>query len=130
MDKFSFNIGILSLPGPGPGQSKRDLKGRGGGVRIPVLSIEIIQNSSPNMKKRKIPSLETVVPCNDQRSLLNSAGGLGVAVRPPVGPGQSSGGGSRERSPLKLRQCYVFGGLVHLHQKIICGEKKSLTNSK
>ena len=34
----------------------------GGGVRIPVPSIEIIQNPSPNMKKEKIPSLELVVP--------------------------------------------------------------------
>ena len=34
----------------------------GGGVRIPVPSIEIIQNPSPNMKKEKIPSLEAVVP--------------------------------------------------------------------
>ena len=30
---------------------------------------------------------------NDQRLLLDSAGGLGVAVSPPVGPGQSLGGG-------------------------------------
>ena len=37
------------------------LKG-GGGVRIPVPSIEIIQNPSPDMKKGKIPSLEAVVP--------------------------------------------------------------------
>ena len=34
----------------------------GVGVRIPVPSIEIIQNPSPNMKKGKIPSLEAVVP--------------------------------------------------------------------
>ena len=31
-----------------------------GGVRIPVPSIEIIQNPSSNMKKGKIPSLEAV----------------------------------------------------------------------
>ena len=36
--------------------------GGGGGVRIPVPSIEITQNPSPNMKKGKIPSLEAVVP--------------------------------------------------------------------
>ena len=37
-------------------------EGPEGGVRIPVPSIEMIQNLSPNMKKGKIPSLEAVVP--------------------------------------------------------------------
>ena len=39
-------------------------EGRGGGGvgSHPVPSIEIIQSPSPNMKKRKIPSLEAVVP--------------------------------------------------------------------
>ena len=36
--------------------------GGGGGGWIPVPSIEIIQNPSPDMKKGKIPSLEAVVP--------------------------------------------------------------------
>ena len=54
------------------------------------------------MKTGKIPSLEAVVPtttCNDQRSLLNSAGGLGASVSPPVGPGQCPGGGLGSEVP-------------------------------
>ena len=38
------------------------LEGPEGEVRIPVPSIEIIQNPSPNMKRGKIPSFEAVVP--------------------------------------------------------------------
>ena len=40
-------------------------EGPEGGVRIPVPSIEIIQNPSPNMNKGKIASLEAVAMTKD-----------------------------------------------------------------
>ena len=40
--------------------------------------------------------------CNDQRSSLYTAGGLGGVVSPPAGPGQSAGGGEAPGSSEKL----------------------------
>ena len=54
------------------------------------------------MKKGKFPVLRQLcnaTTSNDQRSLLTSAGGLGVAVSPPVSPGQSPGGGLGSEAP-------------------------------
>ena len=40
--------------------------------------------------------------CNDQRSLLYTAGGLAGTVSPLAGPGQSTGGGEAPGSSEKL----------------------------
>ena len=48
---------------------------------------------------QKLGRLLRMKICNDRRSLLHTAGGLGGAVNPPAGPGQSPGGGPGSEAP-------------------------------
>ena len=49
-----------------------------------------------------MPNFAEGTICNDRRSLLYTAGGLGGAVSPLAGPGQSAGGGEASGSSEKF----------------------------
>ena len=49
-----------------------------------------------------VPNFAEGTICSDRRSLLYTAGGLGGAVSPLAGPGQSAGGGEASASSEKF----------------------------